>query len=391
MAVLLLTVFVDLVGFGMIFPILPFYAQAYDATPFQITLLIATYSALQIVSAPIWGRLSDRFGRKWILLTTLAGGSCTYLWFGLANNLSDLFLARGLSGAMAGNIAVAQAFAADVSSAADRAKVMGRIGAAFGLGFVVGPSLGGLLYEPDAGAAGFFLPCVAAAGLSGFAAILGAAILLEPAARQARRHPSGRWSTALVEAAQNGVPAIAGMTFVVTLSFTSMVSIFPIWCQAQLGWGPPEVGYAFAWIGLLVAGMQGLAIGPMIRRLGEPRVLLIGATCMSAGMLMAPFVTNFAMFAVDAFFMCAGTSFCHPTLTGLVSQRAGTDRQGTILGMVNAVGSTGRIASPPIAGIVFQQLGPNWPLVIAGVVLWPVIVAALCMALNDSRGRLREG
>jgi DHA1 family tetracycline resistance protein-like MFS transporter len=382
MNVLLLTVFVDLVGFGIIFPILPFFAQVYGATPLEITLLIATYSALQIVSAPLWGRLSDRFGRKWVLLATLAGGGIAYLWFGLADDLVSLFVARAISGAAAGNIAVAQAFAADLTGGADRAKAMGRLGAAFGFGFVVGPSLGGLLYDPGAGAAGFFLPCMVAAAISAGAVVLGAIVLREPPARDTHPQRTGSFAEALGIMKGNGLPLFVALNLIVTLSFTAMVSVFPIWCQAQLNWGPREVGYAFAWIGVLVAIMQGLAIGPLTRLIGEPRVLLLGATSLSLGMLMAPWVSNAALFAVNAVFMCAGTSFCHPTLTALISQRAGARHQGSILGLSNAVASSGRVASPPVAGLIFQTFGANWPLIVAGFLIWPVILSAGILSLR---------
>jgi DHA1 family tetracycline resistance protein-like MFS transporter len=158
MFVLLLTVFIDLVGFGIILPILPFYAQAFDATPLQITLLVAVYSAVQIASSPIWGRLSDRYGRKIILLLTLTGGAMAYLWFGLVESLAGLFAARALSGAMAGNIAVAQAYMADISDTDDLAGAMSRLGGAFGLGFVAGPALGGLLIGVQPGVADFCCP-----------------------------------------------------------------------------------------------------------------------------------------------------------------------------------------------------------------------------------------
>ena len=183
MLVLLLTVFIDLIGFGIILPILPFYAQAFDATPVQIALLVAIYSAVQIISSPIWGRLSDRYGRKVILLSTLTGGAISYLWFGFAGSLASLFAARALSGAMAGNIGVAQAFMADISTKEDRAGAMGRLGAAFGLGFVVGPALGGLLIGVQPGTADFSLPCLVAAGISATAVLLGLARLREPERR----------------------------------------------------------------------------------------------------------------------------------------------------------------------------------------------------------------
>jgi len=385
MFVLLLTVFVDLVGFGLVFPILPFYAQAYDASVFEITVLVAVYSGMQIVAAPLWGRLSDRFGRKRILITTLAGGAAAYLWFGFADSLMALFLARGLNGAMAGNVAVAQAYMADLTGPRERAQAMGRIGAAFGLGFMIGPALGGLLYDPAGAGGGFALPCLVAAAISGSAALLGLVLLKEPQRRHAGGGERRGLAEALASVRRHGIPGIIVMTFGVTLAFTAMVSIFPLWCQAQLGWGPREVGYAFAWIGLLVALMQGLAIGPVTRRLGSARVLLIGSAALSAGMVTTPFVVGPFSFAANALLMCLGTSFCHPTLTAMVSQRAAAEHQGIAMGITGAVASTGRILSPPVAGVLFQSLGATAPLLAAGVLLWPVVVAAAVMSLRPTR------
>ena len=173
MFILLLTIFIDLVGFGIILPILPFYAQAFGASAFEITLLVSTHAAAQIVSSVFWGRLSDNYGRKIILLLTLVGSALAYMWFGLANSLTALFLARAFSGTMAGNIAVAQAYLVDISKPEDHATAMGRLGAAFGLGFVVGPVLGSIFVGPEPTSTDFARPCFVAAVISIIAVPLG--------------------------------------------------------------------------------------------------------------------------------------------------------------------------------------------------------------------------
>ncbi|MDP6344025.1 MAG: MFS transporter [Alphaproteobacteria bacterium] len=380
MFVLLLTVFVDLVGFGIILPILPFYAQAYGATAVEITLLVSTYSAVQIVSAPIWGRLSDRYGRKLILLATLAGGALAYLWFGFAGSLLALFAARALSGAMAGNIAVAHAYVADLTTPAERAGAMGRIGAAFGLGFVVGPALGGLLVGSDPGPADYAMPCIIAAAISFAAVPLGMVMLREPARRESKMRDRASMGELFRAVRGNGIPNIIGLMFLVTFVFTALMALFPLWCQAQLDWGARQVSYAYTYIGLLVAFMQGVLLGPVSRRIGEPRVLLIGAAALSAGLLLVPWVDDVVTFAANTVFMCLGTSFCHPTLTALISQRADDRHQGTVMGVANSVAATGRIVSPPIGGMIFASLGPNWPLLIGGFIMWPVVAAAVWMS-----------
>ena len=334
MFILLLTIFIDLVGFGIILPILPFYAQAFDASAFEITLLVSTHSAAQIASSVFWGRLSDNYGRKTILLLTLAGGALAYVWFGLANSLTALFVARAFSGTMAGNIAVAQAYLADISKPEDRATAMGRLGAAFGLGFVVGPVLGSIFVGAE--------PTVF----------------------------------------RNGIPGIIGLNFLVTISFTMLMALFPLWSQAQLGWGVTEVSYAYTYIGSLVAFFQGVLVGPLTKTLGEVRVLLIGAISSSIGLLTLTLADNVWVFAIDAVLLSTGTSLCHPTLAAMVSQRTPNVHQGTVMGTFNSVAAFSRIFSPPIGGAIFIHLGANWPLIFAGFIMLPVVGAAAWTSLR---------
>ncbi|MDA1099058.1 MAG: MFS transporter [Proteobacteria bacterium] len=385
MFVLLLTVFIDLVGFGIILPILPLYAQAFDATPVQITLLVAVYSAVQIISSPLWGRLSDRYGRKTILLLTLTGGALAYLWFGLASSLAGLFVARALSGAMAGNIAVAQAYMADISKADDRAGAMGRLGAAFGLGFVVGPALGGLLIGVQPGAADFSLPCLVAAGISAAAVLLGLFLLSEPPQHKKRRPGSVNFRQLRTAVGNNGIPAIIGLNFLVGFAFTALMVLFPLWCQARLGWSARQVSFGYVYIGILVAFLQGVLVGPLTRKIGGPRVLLLGASALSTGLFLVPWVNGIMTFAGDTLLLCMGTSFCHPTLTAMISQRTEAAHQGTVMGAANGLVTIGRITSPPLAGLLFTHLGPNWPMLMGGFIMLPVVASAAWMSLRFQR------
>ena len=382
MFVLLLTIFVDLVGFGMVFPLLPFFAKGFGASAFEVSLLIATYSAMQMIAAPLWGRLSDRFGRKLILLTTLAGGGLSYVWFGYAESLPALFAARALAGLMAGNISVAQAYMSDITPAAERAGAMGRLGAAFGFGFVVGPALTGLLIGDNPGTADFHRPCLAAAGISFFAVLLGLAILREPDRRSRRQENRKKLLTA---ATANGIPAVILLSFVVIVVFTQLIAIFPLWTEARIDWGAREVGYAYAYIGLCIALLQGFALGIVNRRIGEFQILLLGATSMSAGLLLLPFFPSLPGFLGCGLLLCLGSSFCYPTFTAIISQRAGEENQGAVLGLANAVGSLGRIIGPPLAGIGFDHIGPDWPFLSGGLMLWLVILAIALLAYRQRR------
>ena len=381
MFVLLLTIFINMVGFGIILPILPFFAQVYDATPVQNTLLVSIHSGAQILSSLIWGRLSDRYGRKVILLITLSGGAVAYVWFGFAGSLTALFLARGLSGIMAGNLAVAQAYLADISTPEERAGAMGRLGGAFGLGFVVGPALGALLIGSDPGPADFARPCLVAAAISMIAVPLGFFLLREPARNMA---PSKAAGFAQMRAAVlgQGIPGIIGLNLAVTLSFTMLMALLPLWCQARLGWGARVVGFAYVYIGLRVAALQGLTVGRLPKWLGAPRVLLVGAISLSSGLLSIALVNDIVSFAMIALLFCMGTSYCHPTLTAMISQRAEADHQGSVMGAASSIAAMGRIAAPPVGGLLFVQAGPNWPLLVAGLIMLPVVAAAAWMSLR---------
>ncbi len=383
MFVLLLIIFIDLVGFGIILPILPFYAQAYDASAVQITLLVSVHSGAQIISSLVWGRLSDRHGRKVILLLTLSGGACAFVWFGFAGSLTALFLARGLSGVMAGSLAVAQAYLADISTPEEHAGAMGRLGGAFGLGFVVGPALGALLIGADPGPADFALPCLVAAAISMAAVPLGFFLLREPDKKPARSR-TANLTQLRAAVLGNGIPQIISLNLLLTLSFTALMALLPLWCQARLGWGAREVSFAYVYIGLLVAFLQGVTVGPLTRSLGPARLLLIGAVLLSVGLLSVALVDGIAGFAVIALLFCLGTSFCHPTLTAMLSQRAADEHQGTVMGAANSVAAMGRIAAPPVGGLLFVQAGPNWPMLMAGLIMLPVVAAAALMSVRRS-------
>lgn len=386
MFVLLLTVFVDLVGFGIIFPVLPFLALEFGASALEVTALVAVYSGMQIVFGPVWGRLSDRFGRKPVLIATLIGGGLGYAWFGLAQSLGELFLARALTGIMAGHIPVAQAFLADITPPERRAEAMGRFGAAFGLGFVVGPALGALLIG-DAAAPDFTRPALAAGGLAWLSALLGLVILREPA-RQSRRAEGRRgWRAIMHRVSRADLLIILGLTLFVTFTFSEVIAIFPLFAEARLGFGPVEVGWCYSVIGLLVAILQGLVLGPATRRAGEGRVLLTGALGLFVGMAMTPWVEGIASLGVQIVLLCIGTSFCHPTLTALVSRRAPAGDQGAVMGVASAVASTGRIGGPPFAGALFEQHGPDMPLIVGALLVLPVVATAAWFARHREEPR----
>jgi MFS family permease len=384
MFLLLFTIFIDLVGFAILFPILPFLALQYGADAREVMLLIAVHSALQIVGAPFWGRVSDHFGRKRVLLLTLAGGGLGYLWFGLAGSLSGLFLARAFGGAMAGNVAVAQAYLADLTTPEERSAAMAKIGAAFGLAFVIGPGLGGILTGADPAAPNFLVPCLVAAGLSFTASGLGLVILREPAHRDASAGPPPL--TEVLAALRGGrILGLVVLMGLVSLVFSMVISIYPLWLDARFDWGPRQVGYVFTLIGVAITVIQGGLIGPLGRHLGEWPILAIGAAAFIAALAGVALIAATPELVLHVIVLCLGISFCNPILTGLVSKAAKAEHQGATLGIASAGTGVGRIVGPILSGAVFVGLGPDWPFLLGAVLLLPVLGYGLWKSARQHR------
>ncbi|MBO0735367.1 MAG: MFS transporter [Alphaproteobacteria bacterium] len=385
MPTLFLIVLVDLVGFGLVIPLLPFYAVRFGASPLEVTLLLAVYSLMQLFTAPLWGRLSDRVGRRPVLLVSMAASVAAYLGIGSATMLWMLFAARALAGACAGNIAAAQAYIADITKPEERAKGMGLIGAAFGLGFIVGPALGGLLAGHDPATADVETPAWVAAGLS-LTALCGVVLLLPeslpPDQRAFRRATGGRLVATLDVLRRPVLSRLVLIFFLVILAFAGMESTFALWAIQQFGWGPGQVGYVFAYVGVLSAILQGGLIGALARRFGEERLLLCGLIMIGAGLLIMPVARTFAVLAVAVTALALGMGLTQPSLNSLISRRAGRDEQGEILGVSQSIGSLSRVLGPAAAGFYFAELGRD------AAFFWgaALVAGALLVSLKLVRG-----
>jgi DHA1 family tetracycline resistance protein-like MFS transporter len=384
MPTLFLIVFVDLVGFGLVIPLLPFYALRFAASPQQVTLLLAVYSLMQLFAAPLWGRLSDRVGRRPVLIVSMAASALAYLWLGSATALWMLFAARAFAGACAGNIAAAQAYIADITKPEERAKGMGLIGAAFGLGFIIGPALGGLLAGNDPATADVAMPAWVAAGLS-FLALTGVAVLL-PESLPAERRGSGaarsRLGAVLAVLRRPILSRLILTFFLVILAFAGMESTFALWATEQFGWGPQQVGYVFAYVGVLSAVLQGGLIGRLTRRFGEERLLLAGLALIGAGLFLLPLARNLALLLPSVSGLALGMGLVQPSLNSLISRRAGSEEQGEVLGVSQSVGSLSRVIGPAAAGIFFAGFGRS------AAFYWGAVLVALAfvVALKLIRG-----
>ena len=361
MPILFLIVFIDLVGFGLIIPLLPFYAERFAASPLQMTLLFAVYSLTSMMTAPLWGRLSDRIGRRPVLMASMAAGALAYLWFAFATGLWMLFAARAFAGACAGNIAAAQAYIADVTPPEQRAKGMGMIGAAFGLGFIIGPVLGGIIAGNDLATADLETPGLVAAGLS-FTAFLGVVLVLrESLSAGSTPRARGRLAVAREAFARPVLARLLVVFFLVILAFSGMETTFAWWAIAQFGWGPRPTGFVFFYVGLLSALMQGGLIGPLTRRFGEERLMLGGLGAIALGLLVLPFAREVPALVVALTALALGMGAMQPSLNSLISRSAEAGEQGEVMGLAQSVGSLSRVLGPIIAGSLYGELGRRSP------------------------------
>ena len=384
MPTLFLIVFIDLVGFGLVIPLLPFYALRFDASPQQVTVLLAVYSLMQLFTSPLWGRLSDRVGRRPVLMISMAASVFAYLWIGHATALWMLFAARAMAGACAGNIAAAQAYIADVTKPEDRAKGMGLIGAAFGLGFIFGPALAGLLSGNDPATADVQTPAWVAAGLS-FLALCGVVLVL-PESRPASERRAGPSRNRL--AAIWGVlrrPVLSRLIlifFLVILAIAGMESIFALWAIGQFGWGPRQVGYVFSYLGIVSAMLQGGLIGRLARFCSEERLLVCGLAMIAFGLLVLPFARHLAALGGALSALALGMGLTQPSLNSLISRRAGREEQGEVLGVSQSSASLSRALGPAAAGLFFGQFGRDAPFFWGAM----LVVVALMVGLRLIRG-----
>ena len=382
MLILFLIVFINLVGFGIIIPLLPFYAEHYDASPDQVTLLMAVYSFAQFFSAPIWGGLSDKHGRRPILLISLAGTALAYVWLALAPNLTSLYLARAWGGIMAGSISSAFANMADITSEKDRSKGMGVIGAAFGLGFIAGPAIGGFLAGSDVANTNFTMPSYVAACFSGLALLLAAFILKESLPPELRtdvfhRTAAERWTRFTTTISRVDVRTTIILTFMSVLVFAALESTFAMWTERTFGWGVAQNGYVFAYTGILSAIVQGTLVGPMSQKWGEILIIRQGFLALFIGLLMIPFADTLELLLIAMAIVTYGFSLASPALSSQLSLQVSAKDQGTILGIGRSASTLARALGPAGSGYVFLFLGKDWPFFVGAILIGLVLIVSL--------------
>ena len=382
MLILFFIVVIDLIGFGIIIPLLPFYGEFFQANPTTVGLLMATYSLGQFVAAPFWGSLSDRIGRRPVLLVSLAGSVVGYLIMGFTDTLWLLFASRAISGFMAGNIAAAFAYIADVTTPENRAKGMGLIGAAFGLGFITGPAIGGILAGNDPATANYQYPAFAAAVLSSLA-LVGAFVFLKESLSKEHRdrlaaHPKDSRLTAFRQCMDK--PALKQaiiISFLATFAFAGLEATFAMWSNRKFGWGPEQAGYLFAYIGLISALIQGGLVGRLSRRFGEARLIVQGSAALAIGIAMITISDTLPLLIISMTIATYGFSIISPALNSLISLQSDADKQGSVMGATRSVTTMARATGPAWAGYLFATLGMNWPYYGGALVMVIVCIIAV--------------
>jgi multidrug resistance protein len=354
------TVALDLVGFGIIVPILGRYAERFGANGLQVGLMFASFSVAQMVFAPILGRISDKVGRKPVIVFSLIGTAVGSFVTGAAGALWVLFLGRILDGASGASVAVAQGAVADIAPPEQRARLMGMLGAAFGVGFVVGPALGGL-----AALGGPHVPFYLAGSIAAINAV--AAIIRLPETKPDTSH--------ITEKHQRGTalsPALkrfALVGFLSMLGFAGFEATFSIWGQKQFDFTEGSASIVFVFVGVTLVAVQGGLIGPLTQRLGSRKLLRIGLSLVAVGLVLLGFTTTWLMLFVALFLLSLGQGMSGPSGSALVAELAPVERRGEAIGYQQSTAAFGRVAGPVMAGALFDHVGISAPFLVSGILI----------------------
>lgn len=391
MPILFGVILLDLIGFGIVIPILPFLSPQLGADKMDIALIIVTYASCAGLSGPAWGRLSDRIGRKPVIMICLSGAVCAYLMLAFASQLWMVFAARGFAGLMAGNFGVASAMIADITTPQNRARGMGLIGAAFGSGIILGPMLGGLL---SGDSASFTLPCIVAGGMS-LLAILAAALFL-PESLPREKRVSNRETQkeappvsiySLLQ--QTGNRLFVSQFVLHQAAVSSITYMFPLWLGDILGWSAREVGIVFGIQGALMVIFQGGLLGPLSRLLGEWRVLRLAIFVLLLGLLNASLSTTMYSMVGSIFLAMTGATLCIPMLNTLVSYSTTLEFRGRMMGITSSASSWGRVVGPLMAGTSLGLLGYSGAWLVSATLVLIYLISSF--VVSAGRPALRAG
>jgi multidrug resistance protein len=363
LGVVFTVVFIDLLGFGIVLPLLPTYAATFGVGPAAIGLLVTSFSLLQLVAVPVWGGISDRLGRRPVLIVGLVGSTASYLLFAFAHTYWALLVSRIVAGAMGATVGVGQAYIADVTAPERRAQAMGMLGAAFAMGFILGPAIGGILSAHSYASAG-----LVAAGLCAANAVAALAWLPETPQHRAAR------STERVHLRSLAAPLAASL--LVTAAFAVLHVTLPLFGRDVLHDSTRRMGMLFAFMGVVSAIVQGGVVGRLAPRVGERRLAVAGALLLAAGLALAP-QTSGAVLLVALGVLSAGSALATPSIYAVVSRSSTASQQGAALGLTQTASTLGRIVGPTVAGFLIGARGVTSPFWAGAALAMLGLVAAL--------------
>jgi DHA1 family tetracycline resistance protein-like MFS transporter len=388
MRALFIVCVIDILGFGILVPLVPYMADRFGASPSAITPILGAYSLCQLLAAPFWGRLSDRFGRRPILMTSLAGACVSYVILGFAENLWWLLLSRMLAGFMAGNLSAAFAYASDISTPENRAKALGTVGAAIGVGFMFGPAIGGLLAGNNEHTANFALPALVASSLSVVAIGLVYFMLPESHTAEHRSHHADRRRghpfRLLLE--RPSLRFVVSAAFLVTCSQAILESIFAIWANDMFGFGPRDVGVVLFCMALIPVGMQGGLVRVLAPKFGEVRLAIFAVVSYVIGLALVGVATYLAMalilggvtthsalaLALAGLALCGvGAGLFNPSASALASKQATSRDRGSVMGTYQSGGSLARAVIPFASGAIYAGMGHGAPFLTGALLTLP--------------------
>jgi len=369
--IIFLTILVNLVGFGIIVPLLPFYAETFGASPLVIGLLFAIFSLCQLLAAPALGDLSDRYGRRPILIFSLLGTVVSFVMLALAHSIAMLFAARIVDGLSGGNISTARAYVADVTEPKDRARAYGLIGAAFGLGFTLGPALSGALAHVS-----YTAPIWGAAARTLVATIM-AWLWLPETVHRAQAGAGNPFSYLPALIGRSPVRHVLTIDFLYWFAFAMFQTTFALFAGRRFGFDAARTGYFFAGFGVLGAVIQGGFIRPIVARLGDKPTFRLGLVFGAVGLVAAALSNSVTAFTIALVPLAFGIGFGHPTMASLVSRVAKGDEQGRVQGAASAIESLGRTLGPVWGNASLQHFGEATPYVSAAACLLATLVLTI--------------
>jgi MFS family permease len=375
-------VFIDLVGFGIVIPLVPFFAERLGARPELITLIIALHALCQSAAMPLWGAMSDRRGRRPVLLVSMIGHAGSYLMMGFADSLWLLALARIVSGVTAANLSTAYAYIADITTPDERAGAMGKISAAFGLGFAVGPAVGGLLAGGATMAdANLLRPALAAALASAAAALAIYLFLPETQHRAAREEARGEHRSLPADLKRVTQRPVLTMMLVLALMVVTFMavreSIFPLWAHYRLGFNARELGIALGFTGALISCVQFLGMGHLSGRFGELRLVKAALALFATAWVGLTLSVGLATCLLALAAQSLGVAFFQTSMQSLISKRAGPSERGLVLGVYQSSSALARFMGQACAGTLYGQIGMNAPFLIGAAAMAPAMWLAL--------------